>query len=310
MLEHETAGDPISGFKWASKALRKLSKELKGLGIQANKDTVAKILKEIGYSLRANYKKLSKDKDISPEQRKERNEQFLYIKSVRRQFFKETNPSISVDTKKKEPIGKFKNPGKTWNKEYILVYDHDFFSYALGIGIPYGIYETETNLGTVFVGTSHDTSAFAVDCIYKWWHLIGRKRYCLSRKMLILADGGGSNGYRSHAWKYYLYKKLCKPHKLSITVCHFPAYASKWNPIERRLFSEISKNWKGEPLISYEKMLNFIQTTKTNTGLRVKAYMHDKKYERGEKITDEQIASIPINRHKIFPQWNYTILPK
>lgn len=290
--------------------MRKISEELKLLGFQANKDTVAKIMKEIGYSLRANYKKLSKDKDITPEQRKERNEQFLYIKSIRKQFFKESNPSISVDTKKKEAIGKFKNPGTSWNKEYILVYDHDFYSYALGIGIPFGIYETEENLGTVFVGTSHDTSAFAVDCIHKWWYLMGCKRYCLSRKMLILADGGGSNGHSRRAWKYYLFEKLCKRYDLSITVCHFPPYASKWNPIERRLFSEISKNWKGEPLASYEKMLNFIQTTKTKTGLKVKAYLHEQNYETKEKITDAQMDKIPIIRHKIFPKWNYTILPR
>lgn len=290
--------------------MRKISQELKAFGIKANKDTVAKIMREIGYSLRANYKKLSKDKGITPEQRKKRNEQFLYIKKLRKKFFQERDPSISVDTKKKEPIGKFKNPGSAWGKEVILVFDHDFYSYAIGIGIPFGLYETEANLGTVFIGTSHNTAAFAVDCIRKWWYLIGRKRYCLSKKILILADSGGSNGYRSRAWKYYLFEKLCRPYKLSVTVAHFPSYASKWNPIERRLFSEISKNWRGEPLTSYEKMLNFIQTTKTETGLKVKAYMHDKQYETGEKISDEQIATIPISRHKTFPQWNYTITPR
>ena len=264
----------------------------------------------MGYSLRVNHKRLSKDSNITPEQRKQRNEQFKYITKMRKKFFRDFGITISIDTKKKEPIGKFKNPGAAWGKEVYLVFDHDFYSYALGIGIPFGIYETELNLGTVFVGTSRDTSEFAVDCIQRWWYLIGRKRYSGSKKILILADGGGSNGYRRHHWKHFLHEKLCKPYGLSVTVCHYPPYASKWNLIERRLFSEISKNWKGEPLTSYEKMLNFIRTTKTSTGLSVKAYLHDEKYEKPKKLTEEQIASLPIISHKIHPKWNYTILPR
>lgn len=263
----------------------------------------------MGYSLRVNYKKLSKEKDFKPEDRRKRDEQFQYIKRIRKMFAKAGDPSISVDTKKKEPIGRFKNPGTSWEKEPILVYDHDFYSYAIGLGIPFGIYETKVNLGTVFIGTSHDTPEFTVDCIRKWWYLIGRKRYALSRELLILADSGGSNGYRVHAWKYRLQRELCDPYDLSITVCHYPPYASKWNPIERQLFSEISKNWKGQPLTSYEKMLKFIQTTKTETGLRVSAYLMDKEYKTGEKITDEQMAKLPIIRHETFPQWNYTLVP-
>lgn len=290
--------------------MRKITNELEKTGIHANKDTVAQIMRDIGYSLRVNYKKLSKEADCSPKDREKRDKQFKYIQSMRKRFLKKADPAISVDTKKKEPIGKFKNPGASWQKEAILVYDHDFYSYAIGIGIPFGIYEMGLNLGTVFIGNSHDTAAFAVDCIQQWWSLIGRKRYPLSKKILILADSGGSNGYRVRLWKYCLYEKLCKPYDLSITVCHFVPYSSKWNPIERRLFSEISRNWKGQPLTSYEKILNFIKTTKTETGLKVDAYLHDKEYQTGESISDEQMATIPIIRHETFPQWNYTLLPR
>lgn len=300
----------MTGLKWTAKAVRKIAKELATTGIQANKDTVGNLMRDMGYSLRVNYKKLSKDTNITPQDRKIRNEQFRYIKMMRRRFAQAGDPTISVDTKKKEQIGQFKNPGTSWEKERRLVYDHDFASYAIGIGIPFGIYEPEANRGMVFVGTTHDTSEFAVECIQKWWCLTGRKRYSLSHQLLILADSGGSNGYRRYLWKYYLFEKLCKPYNLSVTVCHYPPYASKWNPIERRLFSEISKNWRGQPLTSYEKMLNFIRRTKTTTGLKVNAYLVERDYQTGQTITEEQWAKLPIVKHDIFPEWNYTLVPQ
>ena len=179
---------------------------------------------------------------------------FLYVVpgTCQAPLFQNRDPIISVDTKKKELVGNFKNAGAAWNKEPVLVNDHDFRSAAVGMGIPYGVYDTEANRGALFVGTSHDTAAFAVACIAKWWRWEGRRRYPAAQRLLILADGGGSNGSRSRAWKYEIQKQLCDRYGLSVTVCHYPPSASNWNPIEHRLFSEISKNWAGKPLDSYE----------------------------------------------------------
>lgn len=289
--------------------MRKIAAALRAGGIQVSKNTVGSLLREVGFGLRVNHKSVCPT-HRKPAERRNRNSQFDYIAQVRREFEEAGDPIISVDTKKREMIGNFKNAGTSWEKHAIPVNDHDFLSDALGIAIPFGIYDVTDNSGSVFIGTSHNTAAFAVDCIQKWWYLTGRKRYPLSKKLLILADGGGSNGSKVHLWKYYLQTQLCDRYSLTVTVCHYPPGASKWNPVEHRLFSEISKNWKGEPLTSYATVLNFLKTTATDTGLTVKAYMADKEYPKGKKITNEQLAALFIVKHAIFPKWNYTLLPR
>lgn len=302
-MEYETAGDPITGLKWTRKTTEKIAQQLKLVGIEVSSKTVGRILKELGYSLRVNHKKISSGDGV------DRNEQFEYIAAIRKQHSEMAVPIISVDTKKKELVGNFKNAGVAWNKQPVSVNDHDFRSQADGIAIPYGIYDVNANLGSVFVGTSYDTSEFAVSSIEKWWRYNGRNHYPSAKQLLILADGGGSNGSRSRSWKYEL-QKLCDRHKIEITVCHYPPGASKWNPIEHRLFSEISKNWQGRPLDSYSAIKNYISTTSTKTGLKVKAYISPKKYKKGLKISDHQMRIVNIEKHDTFPKWNYTIIPK
>jgi len=206
-------------------------------------------------------------------------------------------------------VALFKNAGKEWALERRAVRDHDFPSEAKGVAIPYGLYLPIPNVGMVFVGTSHDTPEFAVDCIESWWRLDGRDRFPSHDHLLILADSGGSNGYRCRAWKYFLQHNLCNPHHLTVTVAHYPSGASKWNPIEHRLFSEISKNWAGIPLESYETILNFIGTTTTKTGLRVQSTLSQKEYKTGLKITKKQMTSLSIEVSATLPKWNYTIRP-
>lgn len=197
-----------------------------------------------------------------------------------------------------------------WSDTQQCVNDHDFPSYAVGKGIPYTIYDTLANRGTVFLGTTHDTPDFAVDSIEKWWQKEGSYRYPRAQKLLILADSGGSNSARSRVWKYDIQEKLCDRYGLYITLCHYSPGASKWNPVEHRLLSEITKNWAGKPLTSYETMLKFIRTTKTSTRLKVSAHFVRKHYKPGRKVTDEQMESISIIRHETFPNWNYTITPR
>jgi hypothetical protein len=228
---------------------------------------------------------------------------------LREYFASQGLPTISVDTKKKELVGKFKNNGKLWQKESIEVNDHDFPTHAVGKAVPYGIYDTQKNSGTVFVGYSADTPSFAVECIEKWWNKYGIKHYPDKTKLFIIADSGGSNGYRSRVWKYQIQKQLCDELGLSVHICHYPPGASKWNPIEHRLFSEISKNWAGRPLESFETVLKYIRTTKTSTGLTVKAHFVRKKYKTGEKVSDKQMKEIRIEKHKKLADWNYRLTP-
>ena len=311
MMKYETAGDPITGLKWTRRTTEKIAEELKSLGIQLCPNTVGRLLKDMGFSLRVNHKKIaSGGKKITPEVQKNRDRQFGYIGYLRESLAKKGLPIISIDTKKKELIGNFKNQGATWARQSKLVNDHDFSTYAIGKGIPFGIYDTIVNLGSVYLGTTHDTSSFAVDSIAKWWENERKQRYPNARKIYILADNGGSNSARSRVWKYRLQEKLCDRYGLSITVSHYPPGASKWNPIEHRLFSEISKNWAGEPLETYEKMLKSIRTTRTSTGLKVKAYFVRKHYKTGEKVSDVQMESLSIKPHEVFPAWNYTINPR
>jgi len=205
-------------------------------------------------------------------------------------------------------VGNFKNPGATWGKQAVAVKDHDFRSQGLGIAVPYGIYDVPANRGSVFVGTSHDTPEFAVSAIEKWWRYDGRHRYPDASELLILADCGGSNGYRPLAWKYNL-QNFCDRHGISVTVAHYPPGASKWNPIEHRLFSEISKNRAGKPLDTYETILNYISTTRTATGLKVKAYFDTRDYPKGVEISKQQMSRIHLEKHETLPRWNYTITP-
>ena len=266
---------------------------------------MGRILKDLGFSLRVNSKSIS----ASPVCAEVRDEQFKYIGKLRRSFSAAGHPVVSVDTKKKELVGSFKNQGRAWSKEPVSVNDHDFRSQADGIAIPYGIYDIDANRGSVYVGISSDTPEFSTDCLSRWYQEEGRNRYPNSNEILILADSGGSNGYRCRAWKQGLQMKLANRHSLKVTVCHYPPGCSKWNLIEHRLFSEISKNWSGRPLDSYETILNYISTTTTDTGLKVRACLHSTEYIKGIRITDEEMVALALCTHDIQPERNYTIIP-
>jgi len=303
-MKYDVAGDPMTGLRWVRRTPQKIADELKKLGIEVSRTTVARLLKQMHFSLRVNHKKISSCSN------EDRNKQFEYIASLREKFARRGNPVISVDTKKKEIIGQFKNAGTTWRREPTLVKDHDFRSEAVGMGIPYGLYDTAENCGTVVVGTSHDTSEFAVASIIKWWRRQGQRGYPGAKQLLILADNGGSNAPRTRAWKYHLQQRLCEEFGISVTVVHYPPGASKWNPIEHRLFSEVSKNWQGHPLDSYETCVNYIARTRTATGLKVTAYLDQKNYPDKVKITPDQMALVRLRPHGTLPSWNYTISPR
>jgi len=302
-MKHDTAGDPESGLKWTRKTTEKIAHQLNSVGIKVGSNTVGKLLKQLGFSLRVNHKKISTCSGP------ERDEQFLYLSSIRDKFIADGLPVISVDTKKKELVGNFHNKGVTWEQNPVNVNDHDFRSLAKGLAAPYGIYDIRCNQGFVCVGNSYDTPEFAVSSIEKWWCELGQYHYPEKKKLLILADAGGSNGCRPRAWKYNLQKIMCDHYGIEITVCHFPAGASKWNPIEHRLFSEISKNWAGRPLVDFGTIEKYINTTSTVSGLTVKAHLVTRQFEKGIKITDEQMEMLCIEKHSTLPKWNYTILP-
>ncbi len=303
LLHYETAGDPMTGLKWTRKTMDKIAQELKGLGISVSANTVARLLHQMNYSLRVNRK------EIADHCSADRNEQIVYLTEMRKRFAEQGNPTVSVDTKKKEFVGHFRNGGAILSREPILVNDHDFRSTAIGMAIPYGIYDTGANRGTVFVGTSHDTPTFAVESIGRWWSTEGKRRYPEADHLLILADGGGSNGPTCRAWKEGIQRELCDRYGISVTVSHYPTGASKWNPVEHRLFSEISKNWAGHPLDSYETILNYIRTTKTEKGLRVRAYLVKKEYQTGVTVSNERMSQLNLERHRNLQHWNYTVAP-
>jgi len=306
LMRHDTAGDPITGLKWTRKTTAKIAAELQEVGIDVGPRTVARLLKQMGYSLRVNHKKLSRVSKTAPE---DRNAQFEHIAGLREDFATRKLPVISVDAKKKELVGCFRNPGVAWNREPVAVNDHDFLSEAIGKAVPYGIYDVQANRGTVVVGNSADTADFAVDAIEKGWADEGRRRYPEASELAIIADGGGSNGATNRAWKHGLYHRLAARHGLTVTVAHYPPGASKWNPVEHRLFSEISKNWAGRPLDSFETVLNYIRTTTTSTGLTVSAHLIDQRYETGTKISDADMRELPITSRESLPRWNYTLAP-
>lgn len=295
-------------LKWTRKTTQKIAHELKSLDVDVSPNTVCRLLKNLKYSLKVNHKK-KESGTRNPPKPTDRNEQFEYIADLRDSFAKQGDPTISVDTKKKEKIGDFKNNGTSWQQHAIPVNDHDFQSDARGKASPYGIYDTQRNKGTIMLGVSHDTPRFAVESIENWWKIEGKETYPNSKQLLILADCGGSNSCRSRVWKHKIQERLCDQFGLTVSISHYPPGSSKWNPIEHRLFSEISKNWAGHPLDSFETALKYIRTTKTTKGLAVKAHFVRKKYERGEKVTDRQMKALSIEKHEIFPKWNYTISP-
>lgn len=279
-----------------------LSRELKRQGYEAGEDTVRRLLKKRRYVLRANRKRLSKKKDAN------RDRQMRYLVQKRKQHEKAGFPSISVDAKQRELIGNFKNPGRAYRRKPLDVLEGDYPSLADGLAIPYGIYDTAHNEGFVVVGVSHQTSTFAVAAIRCWWLRIGSKKFPAKKHLLIQADCGGANGNRLWLWKYEL-QKLADEFDLTITVTHLPTSASKWNLIEHRLFCHLEANWTGTPLVSYETILKFIRTTKTETGLCCRAYLDRRNYPTGNRISKEQKAFINLKSHRILPHWNYTILP-
>jgi len=289
---------------WTGKRLRAISRELGQLKLRVCPNTVRRLLGQLDYALHANRKSLCAD------QRPHRDQQFGYLAFYRREFSGSGYPVISVDTKKKELVGNFKNPGQVWSRSPIRVQDHDFRSQAQGLAIPYGIYDVQANRGLVVVGTSHDTPQFAVEALCQWWRCEGCHRYAHAPELLILADSGGSNGPRCRAWKLALQEKLADPFQLAVTVCHYPSGASKWNPIEHRLFSEISKHWAGQPLVDYSTIAHLIRTTRTEGGLSVRCALNTKHYPTNIKIAAQQMRELELLKHPVLPEWNYTLLPR
>jgi len=302
LVEDSTRGDPMSPLKWTSKSIRHIAELLSKTGIEVSRESVRAILKDLGYSLRANDKSLE---DSHPD----RDEQFRYISKKVKSFLRRRFPVISVDTKKKELIGNFANKGKEWRKKDHArkVKGHDFHEADQEVGISYGIYDQGKNLGWVNVGCDHDTAAFAVQSIHRWWTYMGKKLYPDAKKLLICADSGGSNGYRVRLWKVKLQEFVDKT-GLEVAVCHFPRGTSKWNKIEHRLFSHISMNWKGQPLTSHDVMVNLIGGTRTKTGLKVKAKIDKRKYPLGIKVSDEDMRKVNLKKDKFHGEWNYRIL--
>lgn len=304
-MEPETAGDPLGEQKWVRSSLRRLSARLGSAGHRASPPTVARLLGKLKYALHVNAKKLEASAD-----RPDRQTQFEQIATQRAAFAAAGQPIISVDTKKKELIGNFKNSGATWSQEATAVNVHDFLQDALGRAVPYGIYEPLRNEGTVYVGQSADTPQFAADVIARWWQERGHQHYPQGQQLLILADGGGSNAYRSRLWKQQIQEQLCDRHGLTVTVCHYPTGCSKWNPVEHRLFGPISLNWAGKPLLTWETMLAYIRGTTTATGLAVHACLHKGVYNTGITVADAEMEALNIERHTVCPNWNYTLRPR
>ncbi|MCP4761589.1 MAG: ISAzo13 family transposase [archaeon] len=303
LMKEDTAGDPMSTRKWSRKDTRELSSEMKIKGISICANTVGKILKEGNYSLKANRK------SINETTHPDRDSQFKQISETRKRFEDYGVPIISVDSKKKEPIGEFKNSGRTWRQYNREVFVHDFRSHASALAAPYGLYECILNRGTVVIGTSADTSEFAVDSIELWLTETAFKTYPSMDKFLILCDCGGSNGYRTRLWKTRLYEQIAIKYGLKVSICHYPPGASKWNPVEHRLFSFITMEWQGEPLTSLEFMKNKIEATTTRTGLKVKAHINEKEYEKGIKVPNNVLSNINIEYSAKLSKWNYSIMP-
>src|SRR6266446_3844936 len=303
LMKADTAGDPLSDTRWSRKDTRSLSREMNAHGVRLCPNTVGELLKHKKYSLRVNRK------SIAETQHPDRNRQFELIADFRKRFEDAGYPILSMDTKKKELIGNFRNDGCAWGKEPEDVNQHDFRSHASAIASPYGLYEPIPNRGTIIIGLSADTPEFAVDCLDTWISKLGWIAYPSMKEILLLCDSGGSNGYRPRFWKYGLYHKIAQGHGITVTVCHYPVGASKWNPIEHRLFSFISMEWAGHPLRSLDAMMSYIESTTTKTGLKVKALLNKREYAKGKAVPDHLFKTIPLSNHSQLPEWNYTIRP-
>lgn len=304
LVEPTSRGDPESALRWTCRSTRQLAAALENQGYRIGHQTVASLLDELGYSLQGNQK--TKEGSGHPD----RDEQFQYIHGRVRDFQDRGQPVVSVDTKKKELVGDFKNGGREWRPqgepEPVRVYD--FVDKVLGKANPYGVYDPTANVGWVSVGVDHDTAEFAVETLRRWWEKMGRLRYPVAQELLITADGGGSNGARVRLWKLAL-QRFADQTGLRVSVCHFPPGTSKWNKIEHRMFSHISMNWRGKPLISHEVIVNLIAATTTRTGLKIEAELDANVYPTGIQVTDAELEKIQIERADFHGEWNYTIVP-
>ncbi|EFK95676.1 Transposase, Rhodopirellula-type [sediment metagenome] len=305
LVEDSSQGDPESSLRWTNKSLRTLSKELVNKNHAVSHTQAGHILKANNYRLQGNKK--IKEGTKHPD----RDAQFRHIANQAKAYLSANDPVISVDAKKKELVGNFKNNGRTWlpTGKPIEVNTHDFPDPKQGKVAPYGVYDISSNSGYVNVGINHDTGEFAVASVRRWWEHLGQERYPKSKKILVTADAGGSNGYRLRLWKKEL-QTFSDESGLEITVCHFPPGTSKWNKIEHKLFSFISINWKGKPLTSYKVIVNLIANTKTATGLKVYATLDDRIYKLKRKITDKEMKQLRIEPDEFHGEWNYTIKPR
>src|SRR6266566_3733659 len=305
LVEPVTRGDPESPLRWTCKSVRKLAEELTRQVHQVSHQLVSELLHEQGYSLQANRK--TREGGDHPD----RDAQFAYLNAQAASFLAAGEPVVSVDAKKKELVGDFKNPGREWRPqgepEEVRVYD--FPISGLGRATPYGVYDLGQNAGWVNVGMDHDTAAFAVESLRRWWKVVGQEQYPEAKRLLISADGGGSNGSRVRLWKWEL-QQWADETGLAITVCHLPPGTSKWNKIEHRLFAWISQNWRGKPLVSYAVILKLIAATTTTTGLSVQCQLDTNRYPAGRKVSDEEMATLSIVPDTFHGEWNYTILPR
>lgn len=304
LVDPVTRGDPMSPLRWTCKSVRQLARALAEKGYKISYQVVSELLHEAGYSLQSNVKKLEGGSH------EDRDAQFTYINEKVKEYLYKGSPIVSVDAKKKELVGRYKNNGREWQPkgQSEEVNTYDFINAEVGKALPYGIYDIGRNIGWVNVGCDHDTASFAVESLRRWWQSMGYREYQNAKELLICADCGGSNGYRARLWKYEL-QRFAGDAGLSITVCHFPPGTSKWNKIERRFFSHISMNWRGRPLIDHEVIVQLISSTTTQKGLKVYAKLDKSRYPTKVKISDQEMASINLKRHDFHGEWNYTICP-
>lgn len=305
LVEPVTRGDPMSPLRWTCKSTRGLERELKSQGFTIGSTKVGELLKSRGYSLQSNRKTLEGT------QHPDRNEQFEHIARRVKARQRCGEPAISVDTKKKEPLGKLKNPGKTYRRkgDPVKVKTHDFPDKTLGKAVPYGVYDLEHNEAGVSIGISHDTAEFAIAAIRRWWRQLGCQRYAAPRRLLITADSGGSNSPRTRLWLTEL-QSLANELEMIIEVCHFPPGTSKWNKIEHRLFCHITRNWKGVPLETLEIVVSLIGSTTTEEGLEVHAWLDSQTYEKGRTVSDTELSAVQIKRNPFHGDWNYEVHPR
>ena len=305
LLEPVTRGDPESPLRWTTKSVRRLASELQAMGHQVSSDTVDRMLKEAGFSLQA------PRKELEGAQHPDRDAQFAYIARQTQAFQRRRQPVVSVDTKKKELVGNFRNAGREWHPQGDApeVNVHDFPDMAEGKAIPYGVYDMARNEGWVNVGTDHDTPEFAVESLRRWWEKMGRPAYPNAKELLVIADAGGSNSVRSRVWKRCL-QELADATGLRISVSHYPPGTSKWNKIEHRLFSQITLNWRGRPLTSYEVIINLIGNTHTRTGLRVETALDEREYPLGVRVGKKDYAGLKIRKKGFHGDWNYSLCPR